>query len=465
MDALHHPYTPLDEGVLRRIRQAVGDKALILDASVRETFGKDATETGFLPDAVVEATTVQQVEALLKLANEVRFPVTPRGTGTGLTGGSVPVFGGVTLSLERMNRILRIDAANLVAEVEPGVVNGDLKKAARELGLFYPPDPASFETCSLGGNVATNAGGASCVKYGTTRDYVLGLEAVLPTGNRIITGVQTRKGVVGYDLTRLLVGSEGTLGVITRLILKLIPLPPAVMTLVAFFPDLPSAMHGVMQILSMGYTPCALEFLDRHCLELVGNLLPFEGVGNAGAFLLVEADGAPRSVEREIEEMGELCIEAGACQAFLAPDSVKRSKMWDVRREVSLRIEQGASLYVPEDVVVPLGRISELVEGLPELESRFRVRIYSFGHAGDGNIHLNFTSRSWDSIDRVQGAIEAVLDKVLAMGGTISGEHGVGLVKKHFMARELCVESLRLQREIKRVFDPNNILNPGKLFE
>lgn len=465
MDVRDHPYTPLSEGVLQRIRQAVGEKALILDPQARESFGGDATASGCMPEAVVEATSAEQVEALLKLANEVRFPVTPRGTGTGLTGGAIPIFGGVALSLERMSRIVRIDPANLVAVVEPGVVNGDLKRAARELGLFYPPDPASYDTCSLGGNAATNAGGASCVKYGTTRDYVLGLEAVLPTGDRIATGVQTRKGVVGYDLTRLLVGSEGTLGVITRLILKLIPLPPAVMTLVALFPDLPSAMHGVMRILSKGYTPCALEFLDRHCLELVGDLLPFEGARDAGAFLLVESDGAPRSVEREIEEMGEVCLEAGAGQAFLAPDSVKRSRMWDVRKEVSLRIEQGASLYVPEDVVVPLGRISELVEGLPELEDRFRVRIYSFGHAGDGNIHLNFTSQSGSSNMQVQGAIDAALERVLAMGGTISGEHGIGFVKKHFMARELGAESLRLQREIKRLFDPNNILNPGKLFE
>lgn len=464
MDTVNRLYRPLDDEILHRIRLAVGHKALILDAGARENLGKDATSAVGIPEAVVEATTVDQVEALLKLANEFRFPVTPRGTGTGLTGGCVPVFGGVTLSLERMNRILKVDPANLVAVVEPGVINGDLKKAARDAGLFYPPDPASFDTCSLGGNAATNAGGASCVKYGTTRDYILGLEAVLPTGRRITTGVQTRKGVVGYDLTRLLVGSEGTLGVITRLVLKLIPLPPAVMTLVAFFADLPSAMRSVMNILSSGYTPCALEFLDRHCLDLVGDLLPFEGVGEAGAFLLVEADGSPRSVEREIEEMGELCLDAGAVQAFLAPDSVKRSKMWDVRKEVSLRIEQRASLYVPEDVVVPLGRISDLVEGLPEIQARFRVKIYAFGHAGDGNIHLNFTSHSRDSVNEVQAAIEAVLARVLAMGGTISGEHGIGLVKKHFMARELCAESLRIQQEIKRVFDPHHILNPGKLF-
>ena len=284
MEAGDIPYRRLDEGILQRIRHAVGDKALILDDGVRENLGKDATADGCPPEAVVEAACVEQVEALLRLANEFRFPVTPRGTGTGLSGGCIPVLGGVTLSLERMNRIVSIDPGNLVAVVEPGVINGDLKKAAREVGLFYPPDPASFDTCSLGGNAATNAGGASCVKYGTTRDYVLGLEAVLPTGIRITTGVQTRKGVVGYDLTRLLVGSEGTLGVITRLVLKLIPLPPAVMTLVVFFPDLSSAMQSVMKILYSGYTPCALEFLDRHCLDLVGDLLPFEGVRDAVSY-------------------------------------------------------------------------------------------------------------------------------------------------------------------------------------
>jgi D-lactate dehydrogenase (cytochrome) len=465
LDPLNLHYSPLTEKILRRIRHAVGDKALILDAQSREAFGRDSVELSYLPEAVVEATSVEQVEALLKLANEHRFPVTPRGTGTGLAGGAAPVYGGITLSLARMNRIIDIDSANLIAVVEPGVINGDLKKAVKELGLFYPPDPASFDTCSLGGNAATNAGGASCVKYGTTRDYVLGLEAVLPTGGRIRAGVQTRKGVVGYDLTRLLVGSEGTLGVLTRLILKLLPHPPAVMTLVALFPDLSTAMHGVMKILAKGYTPCALEFLDRHCLDLVGDLLPFEGVEEAGAFVLVEADGAPRSVERDIEEMGEICMESGAGQAFLAPDYAKRAQMWDVRKQVSLRIEKGAALYVPEDIVVPLGKICELVEGLPELEERFGIRIYSFGHAGDGNIHLNITSQSPDRSSQVQRAIETVLDLVLAMGGTISGEHGVGLVKKRFMAKELCAESLRIQKEIKRIFDPNNILNPGKLFD
>jgi glycolate oxidase len=464
LDLLKLGYSPLDESILQRIRDAVGVKSLILDPQTRSEFGKDATELRYLPEAVVEATTVEQVQALFRLANEYRFPVTPRGTGTGLVGGAVPVLGGVVLSLARMDRILEIDRDNLVAVVEPGVVNGDLKAAAKGLGLFYPPDPASFDTCSLGGNAATNAGGASCVKYGTTRDYVLGLEAVLPSGARIRAGVQTRKGVVGYDLVRLLVGSEGTLGVITQLTLKLLPVPPAVMTLVALFPDLPSSMRSVTRILAQGYSPCALEFLDRHCLDLIGDLLPFEGVRQAGAFLLVETDGAPLSVQRDIEEMGAVCLTSGAENVFLAPDSTKRAQMWDVRKQVSIRIEQGSTLYIPEDVVVPLGKIAGFVQGLPELEERFGIRIYSFGHAGDGNIHLNITSQSLESSERVQSGIRLILERVLAMGGTISGEHGIGLIKRQFMALELSPENIRIQQGIKRIFDPNNILNPGKLF-
>lgn len=457
-------YLPISEEVAARIREAVGEKAVIPDAERMEPFGKDATEQGRMPELVVEAKSAEQVQALLRLANEHRFPVTPRGTGTGLAGGSIPIAGGVVLSLASMNRILSIDPVNLIAVVEPGVINADLKRAAHEKGLFYPPDPASFDTCTLGGNAATNAGGPSCVKYGTTRDYVLGLDAVLPSGESIRAGVQTRKGVVGYDLARLLVGSEGTLGVITGLTLKLIPAPPAVTTLVAIFPDLPAAMNSVAATLARGHVPCALEFLDRHCLELVGDLLPFEGVSEAGAFLLVEMDGPQTLIDREIENVGEICMEWGAIDALLAPDSYKRTRMWEVRKEVSLRIERDSPLYIPEDVAVPLAKIADLVACLPEFESRYGMKIYSFGHAGDGNIHLNITAESREAGERVEEGINSVLKKVVSMGGTISGEHGIGLAKKRFLQLELSPESIRLQRSIKRLFDPNLILNPGKIF-
>ena len=290
------------------------------------------------------------------------------------------------------------------------------------------------------------------------------MEVVLPSGELIQVGVQTRKGVVGYDLAQLLLGSEGTLGIITKLTVKLVPLPPAVTTLVALFSDLPSAMETVTALLTSGYLPSAVEFMDHQCLELVGDLIPFPGVSESKAFLLVETDGAPGVIEKEIEQMGEVCLEHDPVNVFLAPDSYRRAQMWEVRRQVSLRIEEHAPVYIPEDVVVPLGRIAEFVEKLPELAAAFGMKIYAFGHAGDGNIHLNITAESRDHAQRIDAGIEAVLKVVLAMGGTISGEHGIGFAKKHLLPLELSPESIRLQRELKRVFDPNLILNPGNIF-
>jgi D-lactate dehydrogenase (cytochrome) len=457
-------YAAITPEITALIRRAVGEDAVVSDPEKLKPFGRDATDLFRLPELLIEAATAEQVQQLLRLANARGFPVTPRGLGTGLTGGSVPLSGGVLLSLAKMNRILTIDTENLVAVVEPGVVTGDLRKAAHSKGLFYPPDPASLDTCSIGGNAATNAGGASCVKYGTTRNYVLGMDVVLPSGEIIQTGVQTRKGVVGYDLAQLLMGSEGTLGIITKLVVKLIPLPPAVTTLVALFSDLPSAIRAVAAILTSGHLPSAIEFMDHQCLELVGDLLPFDGVRDSKAFLLVETDGAPGVIEKEIEQMGEVCMECDPVNVFLAPDSYRRTQMWEVRRQVSVRIEEHASVYVPEDVVVPLGRIAEFVDMLPDLAAAFGFKIYAFGHAGDGNIHLNITAESREQARRMDEGIEAVLKRVLAMGGTISGEHGIGFAKKHLLPLELSPESIRLQRQIKRVFDPNLILNPGKVF-
>jgi len=464
LDSTPPAYAPLTPELVARIREVIREGTVTAEPDKLEPFAKDATELHRLPELVVEATTTREVQALLRLANAHHFPVTPRGLGTGLTGGAVAVAGGVLLSLARMNRILTIDPENLIAVVEPGVITGDLKKAAQSKGLFYPPDPASVDTCSIGGNAATNAGGASCLKYGTTRHYILGLEVVLPSGEIIQAGVQTRKGVVGYDLVQLLTGSEGTLGIITKLIVKLVPLPPAVTTLVALFTDLYSPMRAVMALLTSGHLPSALEFMDDQCLELVGDLLPFAGVKESKAFLLIETDGTPGVIERDIEQMGEVCLKHEAVDVFLAPDSHKRAQMWEVRRQVSLRIEEQAGLYIPEDVVVPIGRIAEFVEKLPGLAQAFGMKIYSFGHAGDGNIHLNITAGSRDHLERIEQGIETVLKLVLAMGGTISGEHGIGFVKRHLLPLELSSESIRLQQAIKRTFDPNLILNPGKVF-
>ncbi|MBN2568525.1 MAG: FAD-binding protein, partial [Deltaproteobacteria bacterium] len=430
-------YSTITTDILQKIEEATGFDCIVRKEEKLAEYGKDAGEISHAPEIVIEATSSVQIERLLCLANLHRFPVTPRGLGTGLAGGSVPIHGGVLLSLARMNRIISIEEDNMIAIVEPGVLTLDLKEAVRKKGLFYPPDPASLDTSSVGGNAATNAGGPSCVKYGTTRDYILGIEAVLPSGKTIKTGVATRKGVVGYDLLGLIVGSEGTLGVITKLTLKLIPHPPAITTIVAFFPELPAAMKAVTTILMKGHIPCALEFMDRKCITLVRDLLPFEGMDSTGAFLLIETDGAPDIIKSDIEMIGHICMEGGAINVIMAPDSVKRARMWEVRREVSLRIENNFPLYIPEDVVLPLGKIADFVACLPEYEKSYGMNIFSFGHAGDGNIHLNVTAEDHRSKEKVEEGIESLLKRVINMGGTISGEHGIGIAKRRYLPLEL----------------------------
>jgi len=457
-------YTPITAEIRARIAAILG-LVIIDDPGKMEEFGRDKTPGAFhRPELVVEATEVPQIQALLRLANDCRFPVIPRGLGTGLAGGAIPIHGGVVLSLAKMNRILAIEPRNMIAVVEPGVRNLDLKNAVRDHGLCYPPDPASNDACSIGGNAATNAGGPACVKYGTTRDYILGLEVVLPSGELIEAGVRTRKGVVGYDMTRLLVGSEGTLGVITKLIVRLIPHPAAVTTLVALFPKLSPAMETITTILMRGYMPSTLEFMDSRCLELVGDILPFTGVKEAGAMLLIESDGAPETIRREIEAIREICLAGGASDALVALDADRRAKMWEVRRAISLRIEEQHPLDIQEDIVVPLGRIAEFVECLPGYEAAHGVKIYAFGHAGDGNIHLSVTGESLEVRKAAETGVCEIIQKVIAMGGTMSGEHGVGIAKQPFLPLELSPESIRLQRAIKLLFDPNLILNPGKVF-
>jgi D-lactate dehydrogenase (cytochrome) len=462
---MESPFRPLDPNAVARIREAVAPAEVIEDRERREPFGRDGTREAFaMPELVVEATFAGQISALLALANRLRFPVTPRGLGTGLAGGAVPIRGGVLLSLAKMNRIRTIDRDNFIAVVQPGVLNKDLKDAAREAGLYYPPDPASYDTCSIGGNAATNAGGPSCLKYGVTREYVLGLEVVLPTGELLRTGVQTRKGVVGYDLTRLLVGSEGTLGVITQLTLKLIPHPPAITTLVALCPSLSGAMEAIRAVLGTGHIPCVVEFLDSRCLDLVGDLLPFEGVRDAEAFLLIETDGAPEVIDREIEAIGKVCLGSGADQVMLAPDARRRERMWEVRKALSLRIEERHPLDIHEDIVVPIGCIADFVRRLPPLEEACGMKIYTFGHAGDGNLHLSITAETREARERIDRGIEKILRLVLDMGGTISGEHGIGMLKSRYLPLELSSTSIRLQRRMKALFDPLGILNPGKVF-
>ncbi len=345
------------------------------------------------------------------------------------------------------------------------MITHDLRQAVQEKGLFYPPDPASLETSTIGGNAATNAGGPACVKYGTTRDYILGLEAVLPNGTLIHSGVKTRKGVVGYDMTHLIVGSEGTLGVITALTLKLIPHPPVTTSMIAIFAELHTAIRTVTEIMVRGHQPSAVEFMDYRCLELVREMLPFQLPSEKASLLLIETDGTEEQTENEIRHLAKICAQSDATDVLPAETPQARDRMWEIRRQISLRIHDAAGMYLSEDVVVPIGRIADLVDSLPAFENRYDLKIYAFGHAGDGNIHLNFTASDRDRGTAMEQGIRQALTKVLSLEGTISGEHGIGMAKMPFIDMELSQESMRLQMEIKRLFDPNLILNPGKIFD
>ncbi|MDP3426646.1 MAG: FAD-linked oxidase C-terminal domain-containing protein [Humidesulfovibrio sp.] len=445
-----------------------------MDEAALAARSRDESGLVRVPAAVLLAKSEEQVVRLVGLANAHAFAVIPRGAGTGLAGGCLASAGGgvpgVVLDLSAMNRILTIDTKSLTATVEPGVITGDLRDAVKAQGLFYPPDPASLATSSIGGNAATNAGGPACVKYGTTRDYVLGLRAVLPTGELIRAGVNTRKGVVGYDLTRLIVGSEGTLGVITGLTLKLIPHPRAAACVAAVFPDLGAAMRAIIAVMTRGHLPSAMEFLDARCLALVGDLLPFSVSGGQSALVLVEADGDPDQVRREADAIGAICRELGA--THLVPPATTGTKegdagreaIWAVRRSVSTRIHEACAVYLPEDIAVPIGKIADMVAALPEVERLHGVTIYAFGHAGDGNIHLNLTAQNEALRPQVEAAAVDCVRLALALGGTISGEHGIGLAKRGLLPLEIEPVSLRLQRGLKALLDPNNVLNPGKIF-
>ncbi|NLZ17846.1 MAG: FAD-binding oxidoreductase [Desulfobulbaceae bacterium] len=438
--------------------------AVLSEPEALHKYCSDASGLHFIPELVVRAQNTEDIQTLLRLANAYGFPVTPRGGGSGLAGACLAHQGGVVLSLEDLNRIRLIDHENFLMEAEAGVISQKVREVAWEAGMFYPPDPAGMDLSTIGGNAATDAGGPACVKYGTTRDYILGLEAVLPNGECVRTGVRTRKGVVGYDLTNLLVGSEGTLAVITALLLKLLPKPAAVQTLLCAFPSVTCAMENVATIMQAGHLPCAIEVLDHRCLALVGELLPFALPAGKPSLLILELDGPATAIAEEMETIRKLMLAHGTIDTLPATNSSQRQKIWEVRRQVSLRIHDYAALYLSEDVTVPISAIAPLVNALPDYEKRYQLEIFAFGHAGDGNIHLNITTQDVGLADRAHAGVRALLALVLDLGGTISGEHGIGIAKKPYIAMELPEPMLALQRSIKEFFDPNKILNPGKIF-
>jgi glycolate oxidase len=459
---------PLPSEFVDAVRAIAGAEFVRTDAASLATYGADALKRGHPPDLVVLPDGADQISRIVRLCADRRVPIVPRGGGTGYTGGSVPVRGGAVISLERMNRILEIDEANLVAVVEPNVITGQLQEAVERVGLFYPPDPASLKTSVIGGNVAECAGGPRAFKYGTTKQYVLGLEAVLPNGDVVRTGGKVVKNVVGYDLTHLLVGSEGTLAIITRVILRLVPKPPVQATLRATFNTIEDAALAVSRVISHRVVPAALELIDGDSLEAVARYLNVRSLAPEGtaALLLLEVDGLAEAVAEEASRCEQACREAGATEILRAKDESERQELWRVRRELSLSLKTITPIKLNHDVVVPKGRIPELFGLVRRLKTDYRLRIPCFGHAGDGNIHVNImvTPGDDDEMRRAHEAEWVLFEGVVALEGSISGEHGIGFAKAKFLPIELSPETIAIMRRVKEAFDPRGLLNPGKIF-
>lgn len=451
---------------LQTLQVVLGPDNLLTAAADRHCYAYDAANGLFVPDAVALPCHETEIARILQLANEYRFPVVPRGTGTGTTGGALAVQGGLVVVTSRLNRILEIDPDNFLAVVEPGVITGRIKAAAAKEGLWYPPDPSSANFCTIGGNVAENAGGSAAVQYGVTRDYVLGLRVVLPTGEIIDTGVRTAKGVVGYDLTRLLVGSEGTLGIITRIILRLIPQPAARQTILAGFADLPQATTTVGRLLKARLAPSALEFLDRASLDCVRHWLPYELPDAIQALLLIEVDGHPHDVQERAAAVKASCEQQGATLVLVAQTPEETEKLWQARKVLSPAAFKLKPHKLSEDVVVPISRIPDLVSAVEDISAQAGLPILCFGHAGDGNIHVNIMYDRSQPREReaAQRAVGQIFTVVRQLHGTLSGEHGVGLSKAPYIGMELSEAVIALSLRLKKAFDPNNIMNPGKIF-
>ncbi len=428
-------------------------------------YGYDSSMLEKQPIAVARPTDVGELVELVRAAYAKNIALIPRGAGTGTVGGSVPVEqSSVVISFERMNRILEIDKENMVAVVEPGVINGVFQRTLKDQGLFYPPDPASLNFSTLGGNVATGAGGPRAVKYGVTRDYVLGLEIVLPDGTVTNTGVRTAKGVVGYDLTRLIVGSEGTLAFVTKITLKILPEPETVVTLVTTFDSISNSAQTVSKIMASGIVPRTLEFMDKNSLKVVESY-KHSGLPTSGAMLLIELDGPTFVVNREIENISAIC-KSFAGEVQIARSEAAAEKLWEARRSISPALYRISTTKINQDIVVPRSSVPEMLLRLDEIAEKTGLFIVNFGHAGDGNIHVNIMTDKSDpeKYNHATAAVDDIFRATLELNGTISGEHGVGLKKKPYIEMELDEVVISLMKHIKRVFDPAGIMNPGKIF-
>ena len=456
----------LAEHILKQLTDITGPEYVSAARVDRITHSFDATQQQFLPDVVVHPGNGEEISRIVRLANKERIPVLPRGAGSGFTGGSLPVRGGIVLALTRMNSILEIDTDNLIAVVEPGVVTGKLQKEVERLGLFYPPDPASKDFSTLGGNVAECAGGPRCVKYGVTRDYVLGLTIVTPTGSIIRTGGRTMKNVTGYDLTRLFVGSEGTLGIVTQIILRLLPKPEARKTMLVAFASIDGAAQAVSAIIRGKIIPTALEFMDRAAIDCVRRAAGIDLPLECRALLIIEVDGDHALLAGQTHRILNIIRPLGVLETRTAETVEESESIWKVRRSVSASLRSLNPHKFNEDIVVPRSRVPEMIRLLETISARYGVPIVNFGHAGDGNIHVNVMVdlNQPGMEDTVRHVLDDIFHAVVGLGGSISGEHGIGTTKAPYISLELDQATLDAMQTVKHALDPNNIMNPGKIF-
>ncbi len=457
----------LSRTFLSELEAITGAGKVLTDPADLICYSYDASGIRSCPGAVVLPEDTTQVSAIVSLCSRYNVPIFPRGAGSGTTGASVPLSHGIVLALTRMNRIMEISTGNLTATVQPGVITGVLQKQVSELGLFYPPDPASLSFCTIGGNVNTGAGGARAVKYGVTKDYVLSLQVVLASGHVIDTGHETAKGVAGYDLTRLMVGSEGTLGIITEITLRLIPAVEATGTALVFFANTYDACNAVKSFFESRILPRCAEYFDYSSIRCIEKLLPAQVPEGCRAMLLIEVDGPLSSIKSQLDTIMECCSSCRALSSITASNSMEAEAMWKARRGLSPAIRRlGYSGKVSEDICVPRQMLPEAVARLEEIARKHHTRILTFGHAGDGNLHVNllFDRSDRNAVNNMERAVSEIMRMAVGLSGTISGEHGIGLTKKEFMNLDTGETALSLMRGIKQLFDPHGLFNPGKVW-
>ena len=460
------------QSILPSIKKIIGDNYVFIDDENRNKYAHDETENlHFLPDIIIKPRTAEEISAVMKICNEHRIPVTPRGAGTGLSGGALPQYGGLLISFERMNSIIEIDERNLQVITEPGVITEVLQNAVKEKGLFYPPDPSSKGSCFIGGNIAENSGGPKAVKYGVVKDYVLNLEVVLPTGEIIWTGANVLKNSTGYNLTQLMVGSEGTLGLVTKIVLKLLPYPKYDLLMLVPFNNLEKAGAAVSAIFRAGFTPSALELVEINALKIVSKFVDSTVVpvsDEMEAHLIIELDGNHlETLMSEMESIATLLADFDCGEVFFADDAQQKAELWKLRRRVAEAVKI-AGYTIEEDTVVPRAELPALIRGVKELGKKHDFEVVCYGHAGDGNLHVRIKKEgSIYSLNNpeVIPALRALFSLVKSLGGTISGEHGIGLIQKEYMDIMFSDVTMELMRNIKKSFDPNNILNTGKIFK